>query len=261
MKITWLGTGSAFCIYKYNWNASAIIELPSGYKLLMDMGGDIRHALHDVGMSYMDIDGVYISHLHADHIGGTEYLEFCTYFDPRYKKKPDLFLHGELEQPFWDSVRAGSCTIPKAPVNAWTFFNVIKLMEGRAFSPSSSEEDPWFEIFRTKHVFNDEIQSPSFGLVCKSPNVMFTTDMQYNPNLYIGRYKEAKQIFHDCGTAHKNGVHPFIDDFNSFPAELRSKVYFVHYDDNVVKDFENWQKKAKNMGFGGFVQRGEVFTF
>lgn len=261
MKVTWLGTGSAFCDYNKNWQTNALIELPSGYKLLLDMGGDARHALRDVGLSYKDVDGVYISHLHADHIGSSEYMHFCTYFDPMYKKKPDLFIHGELEQPFWDSVRGGSCTIPKAPVTLWTFWNVHKLLEGRAFNPSGSEEDPWFEIFRTKHVFNDEIQSPSFGLVCKSPNIMFTTDTQYTPNLYLGRYKEAEIVFHDCETMFKSGVHPYVEDFKTFPADYRNKVHFVHFNDHVVDDWDTWQKKVQDMGFAGFVKRGQVFEF
>ena len=104
------------------------------------------------------------------------------------------------------------------------------------------------------------MQSPSFGLVCKSPKVLFTTDMQYTPNLLLGRYKEAYTIFHDCETAYSSGVHPFIEDFNTFPLEQRYKVNFVHFNDNVIDDWDVWNKQVKDKGFEGFVARGSVFN-
>ena len=53
-----------------------ILESEDGSKLLIDCGTDARHSLHELGLSYKDIEHVYISHLHADHAGGLEWLGF-----------------------------------------------------------------------------------------------------------------------------------------------------------------------------------------
>jgi ribonuclease BN (tRNA processing enzyme) len=87
MELVALGTGSAFTLKNFQSN-----YLLKGEKnLLIDCGGDIRFSLKEQNMSYKDIDAVYISHLHADHQGGLEYLAFCSYFDPSKKKNNPLW--------------------------------------------------------------------------------------------------------------------------------------------------------------------------
>jgi len=89
LKINFVGTGSAFTMDNYQTNA--LVTLDNGYRLLVDCGGDVRRALRQhAGATHSDIDGVYISHLHNDHIGGLEWLAFAARFDPRRTRKPDL---------------------------------------------------------------------------------------------------------------------------------------------------------------------------
>lgn len=71
MKLVFLGSGSAFTMQ--NRQSNMIIEL-NGRKLLIDVGSDIRFSLKLMGYNFKDIDEVYLSHLHADHIGGLEWL-------------------------------------------------------------------------------------------------------------------------------------------------------------------------------------------
>src|SRR5215813_8474415 len=71
MKLTFIGTGSAFTMD--NFQSNMLLE-DSGKRLLIDAGGDVRFALAKVGLGAKDIDALYISHLHADHIGGIEWL-------------------------------------------------------------------------------------------------------------------------------------------------------------------------------------------
>ncbi|CAA9435206.1 MAG: Ribonuclease Z, partial [uncultured Phycisphaerae bacterium] len=71
MKLTFLGTGSAFTLANYQSNM--LLE-DSGKRLLIDCGGDARHAMAAAGYKAADVDALYVSHLHADHIGGIEWL-------------------------------------------------------------------------------------------------------------------------------------------------------------------------------------------
>jgi len=72
MKIIPIGTGSAFSLN--NFQTNLIIENSTGKRLLIDAGGDVRHALKKLDLSYKDIDAVYLSHLHGDHVGGRSSL-------------------------------------------------------------------------------------------------------------------------------------------------------------------------------------------
>jgi ribonuclease BN (tRNA processing enzyme) len=103
MKIKFLGTGSAFCLNNFN---SSYLITNNGKNLLFDAGTDIRFALKESRLSYKDIDSVYISHLHADHCGGIEYLAFCSFFDPN-KKKINLIGDFHILMEGWEHVWSG----------------------------------------------------------------------------------------------------------------------------------------------------------
>ena len=81
LKITFLGSGSAFTVDGDNYQSNLLLEKDKD-TLLIDAGGDLRFSLSEQGFSHRDIRNVYISHLHADHIGGMEWLAMNTYFDP-----------------------------------------------------------------------------------------------------------------------------------------------------------------------------------
>ena len=106
MKLTFLGSGDAFVLTENNFQSNVLIEAPNGSRLLIDCGSDIRNSLHALGYTYSNISAVYISHLHADHVGGLEWLGFSTFFDSR-AKTPELFLHESLVDKLWDNCLSG----------------------------------------------------------------------------------------------------------------------------------------------------------
>ena len=65
MKITFVGTGSAFTTKNFQTNT---LISRNDKNLLIDAGGDIRFSLGKLGLSYKDINALYITHLHNDHI-------------------------------------------------------------------------------------------------------------------------------------------------------------------------------------------------
>lgn len=74
-------------------------------------------------------------------------------------------------------------------------------------------------------------------------------------------YKEATIIFHDCETSpFKSGVHSHYEDLKTLPAEIKAKMYLYHYQDNVSTDYDTWNAKAKEDGFGGFLKIGSLFN-
>ena len=99
MKIRFIGVGSQFSGHDL-YQSNMVITASSGKRLLIDCGGDARFSLAECGLRPQDLDAVYISHLHADHIGGMEWLALSTYFaqEPR---RLQLFGEQHLLELLW----------------------------------------------------------------------------------------------------------------------------------------------------------------
>ena len=69
MKLIFLGSGSAFTVQDNNYHSNMLLVAPNDKKLLIDCGADVRFSLNEIGLTYKDINDVYISHLHSDHAG------------------------------------------------------------------------------------------------------------------------------------------------------------------------------------------------
>ena len=81
MKLQFLGVGSQFSGHD-QYHSNMVITARSGKRMLIDCGSDVKFSLAECGLLPTDLDAVYISHLHADHIGGMEWLALSTLFQP-----------------------------------------------------------------------------------------------------------------------------------------------------------------------------------
>lgn len=262
-KLTFLGTGSAFCLQNYQTNA--LLEFDGGYKLLVDCGGDIRFALQEAGLSYQDVNGVYVSHLHSDHIGGLEYLAFASYFDPRYQGRPDLFISEFMVDDLWNRALSGGLgSLQNKRATLETYFDVHAVKKNGSFQIAHPIESPEMRLIQMIHFVNGFTFELSFGLMFRSggETVFLTTDTQHAPNQINDFYREATVIFHDAETApFRSGVHAHFDELAELSEETKAKLLLVHYQDNVVEANQDWQQRALDAGFRGFVHKGQLFEF
>jgi hypothetical protein len=250
------------CKTRYNprWHSNFLIEFDmpnkrdgqSPYRLLLDVGADIRHALKALNLSSRDIDGVYISHPHNDHIGGMEYMGLTTLFNPYYtleKKqwlgetfianklfneektwpnpppgtKPDLFIHKKVLGPLRRAIGPGLDTVQGVPdVCLETYFDVHLVGKQEDGSTTTHVFQDGEETWKIKpifamHVFSSSEEMPSYGISLQHSDgydVLMPTDIQYMipPQLEV-HYRKADRIYMDCETSpFPSGVHPHISD-------------------------------------------------
>lgn len=257
MKLIPIGTGSAFTMDNYQTNL--LIE-HNGKRILIDAGGDVRFALKDQGLSYKDIDAVYLTHLHADHLGGVEYLAFTSYFDPQKGPQSiEMFGHQRILEDAWNaSLRGGLRSVQGKVINLHDYFSVKPLSDNGSFF----WEGIHFDIVQSVHIMDGYSIVPSYGLMIHIPEstkkIYYTADAQHNPNQIQDFYNEADLIIQDCETApFQSGVHAHYDELKTLSSETKNKMMLIHYQDNVLADLDTHQKLAKKDGFKGFAEKGK----
>ncbi|MDF1645481.1 MAG: MBL fold metallo-hydrolase [Legionellaceae bacterium] len=252
MELIFLGVSSALTTGYKNYQSNMILKAKSGRNMLIDCGSDIKHSLYEQGMSHSDIDAVYISHLHADHVGGLEWLGFSKLFkDP---KKPKLYISPKLKAELWNHVLSGGMSSLEEESATLSSYFDIQPMHNHHFI----WEDYTFELIDVFHSISHHKRLPSFGLFISNNHmkIFISTDTRFTPTELMPIYTNADLIFHDCETRiSPSGQHAGYIDLKTLPATIKEKMWLYDYDedDGPLPD-------AKKDGFKGFVIRGQSFN-
>lgn len=257
MKIKFAGVGSAFTDERY-YQSNILIQ-KNDKNLLVDCGTHAQFSLKEaIGVNNMNIaekiDALYISHAHADHIGGMEWLGFCSYFNPNSPKKIDLYGNSDMMKDLWDkSLSGGMETIDGEVAHLTTFFKCHSI----PINDSFIWQDITFTPVQTVHIVSGFGFKPSYGLMIQEKDskqkVFITTDTQYAPSQLVNFYKSANYIFQDCSTApFKDGVHAHYTELIQLDEKIKKKMFLYHYQPDPKQD-------AKEDGFRGFVEKGQTF--
>lgn len=253
MKFIFLGSGSAFTVGADNFHSNMLLLSDSGTKLLIDCGSDIRFSLYLADFTYLDITDIYISHLHADHAGGLEYIGLNTKFDPRCQK-PNLYLSNDLASEIWDRTLSGGMrSVSGEILELESFFKVHRISLNGYFY----WEGIRFDLIKVVHVDNGFFVIPSYGLFFEvdGVKVFLTTDAKICKGEDCIFYEQADLIFQDCETApFPTTVHAHYTELVKLSPDIKRKMWLYHYQPGSLPD-------AEGDGFQGFVKRGQTFDF
>jgi ribonuclease BN (tRNA processing enzyme) len=288
MKIKVIGCGNAFS--KINFNQSFLLS-ENGRNMLIDFGARIPMALDYHGINVKDIHDVYISHQHADHIGGLEELAFLRYDwikHPQHfsegKYAPRLICNENLMRELWEtSLKGGLKSMEGFDATMETFFETYPVPPNKPF-----EWQGWkVSLIQQIHVMTGSVIMNTFGLFFEKEGhktVYFTTDSQHcSPKQVEVFYKKADLIFQDCEVTgadmtarvldFKSGVHANYAELAGFESanatklnlETKNKMWLSHYQDFVHDHVDykgkpcDWEKTAAMDGFAGFLKVAQEF--
>lgn len=216
MKITVVGCGNAFS--DRNYNQSFLLEEDEGEgrlmivgeheltgrrKLLVDCGFEIPRALYNAKIKVEEINDIYISHLHADHIGGLEKFAFLRYDWANRPRKtvsgPYLMGNKQLLEDLWNkSLRGGLESMEGFVSNLETFFRPYPVEPNTPFRWCGWTVD----LIQQIHIMSGSMIMPSFGLFLSKAghkSIYLITDSQHcSPRQIEEYYKRADIIFQDC---------------------------------------------------------------
>lgn len=261
MKITFLGTGSAFVTSDENYHSNILIE-NEGKKLLYDAGTTINDALYDNGTRPEEIDDLFISHLHGDHSGGVEFLGFKTFFSTLpFGENKIKIIGGEWTLlNLWERQHMASMSsLDMENIVLNTFFDT----EVVTFEQN---KETFTRPFRSagvniQPISTDHTKYESYGIFIKDHHVFISGDTKFTPEKLEGPYHMALTIFHECEFKDYEGsYHSQFRDLKTLPADIKKKMHLYHYS-LEEKTFEELEKEVLGEGFAGLVKRGQAFEF
>jgi ribonuclease BN (tRNA processing enzyme) len=243
LQIQMLGTGNAFA--KKHFNNNALIY-SNGFSLLIDCGITAPLALYELGKQVDEIDGICITHLHADHVGGLEELAFQLYY--LYKKKIPLFVPSLLIEPLWENCLKAGLDTGEEGCNLQTFFEIVALEEK---VKAHITPNLHIETIRTEHIPN----KLSYSLVINN-HLFYSADMRFNRALIhqIHHERQCKYILHDCQLQNPGTVHATLDELLTLPEEIQEKIQLMHYDD-TMEDYLNQTGKMT------FIKQHQLYEY
>ena len=227
MEIIFLGTGDAFSKQYYQTN---LLLRFNDTNLLIDCGSTCSTSLYHLGIPLGEIQNVFISHLHSDHIGGLEELALQNRYV--FRKKVNLFIAENLAQDIWDCcLRGGLEYTEDGLATLDDYFNVYPV------AMQFTIADRMFEIIPTMHIRDMK----TYGLYFN--RIFYTDDTIFNEPMLLQMDPRCDLIIHDC-TFKENPVHTYFDSLASLPEEIRKKIYITHYNDKS----EMMRAKTKQYG-------------
>lgn len=206
MKITVIGCGNAFSTEQFN--QSFVVE-EDGRRLLIDCGMQVPQALAASRFRAADIHDIYVSHLHADHVGGLEFFAFARYDWARRPRSwregryaPRLIGNVQLLRDLWDkTLRGGLESMEGFVSDLETFFEPVPVEPNKRFAWQGWTVD----LIQQIHIMSGSVIMPSFGILFSREgrkSVYFVTDSQHcSPRQIEEYYRRADLIFQDCECA------------------------------------------------------------
>ncbi|GEM_PF-548743 len=297
LTFTFLGTGSAFA--KRSFQSNLLVEAwhDSTHKrsapddvLLVDYGNLAPLALHRLkdrpGFAYLDRNGainypalrrIFITHLHADHVGGLEELATLNMHvfkspDTGQGFRPELISSSQILHDLWKhSLCAGLGAPGGVGIGLEDYFTLFPLSlpkgEGRVRGSSASDEPthpPHFTLldrYDVRALPTDHIRIaaaydwPSFGLIFTdrrtNQSVYFSGDTRFDRDRTLDIMQRCTFAFHEVQLLDDpDPVHTLLSELRTLPEEVRRKICLYHYGDN-------WDDPAFDFvrtEFAGFAQ-------
>ncbi len=266
LTLRFYGAGAAFS-RRYGTTCSGI-TLRTGEQWLIDCGRQAPDQLHAAGVSWHEIEGQIITHVHGDHVFGLEDFAFSRYFHADRGvdsvrdggPRPKLVCHGAVREEVWQTMLAALRYVPdpEAPTSGRleTYFDVLAASEAEPPADNPWPQAERFEAGALRLIARETVhvpKKPSTSLeiaVGESADddriAWWSGDSTVWPEMLDTLAPRTTVFFHDCTfTEYPGQVHGSFQRLEALPEPLRRKIVLMHHED----DLEDHRARAEALGF------------
>lgn len=229
--IKFIGTGSGVTSLK-RFHSSFLISIPT-YNLLVDAGDGISKALLTQKISFNDIDGVLLTHLHPDHFSGFASLIVQMKLINRTIKL-DVFVDKTLKQTVEEFLYRSYVFYRKLDfkINYKTYDNDKKINVAKDLSfiaRQNSHLDKYVKFARKKKI---SFSCSSVLFKIKDKNLVYSGDVGHKNDLKLfNKY--------DCDLMISEVTHVGLNELISICDELKlHRLYLTHISEEDESEFK-----------------------
>jgi len=257
------GAGGAFS-RRYG-TTCAELHLPDRTRWLIDCGRQAPDQLHAAGVSWHDITGQIVTHVHGDHTYGLEDFAFSRFFydvdgvasirsgGPRIQ----LVCHDAVREEVWESLAPSLRYTPDRPPGRGTldtYFEPIAASAtvaplGNAWDHAQTFVSGQLSVVmrETMHVPGKPSTSVEIALAPEGRRIAWWSgDSTVDAALLTVLEPRTSVFFHDCTFIDYPGqVHGAFQELEQLPEVVRNKMVLMHHED----DLEQHRARAEALGF------------
>jgi ribonuclease BN (tRNA processing enzyme) len=258
------GAGGAFS-RRYG-TTCAQLQLPDGARWLIDCGRQAPDQLAAAGVSWHDVTGQIITHVHGDHVFGLEDFAFSRFFfdgervpairngGPRIQ----LVCHEAVRDEVWATLAPMLRWVPDAtPPGSGTLESYFAPVAVSSREPPRG--NPWdhaqtftsgmlrVTVRETMHVPHKPSTSVALALDDTGSRIAWWSgDSTVDGALLAELEPRTTVFFHDCTFVEYPGqVHGSFQLLEKLPEAVRVKMVLMHHED----DLELHRSRAEDLGF------------
>lgn len=219
-----LGVGDAFSALFYS---SCLLVEHEGRRLLVDCPHPIRKMLREATEGRVDIgdiDGVLLTHLHADHCSGLEGFGYFARFV--LGRKARLWAHPSVIERLWDGHLAAGmeALLPVGEAEA-QHMHLVDYFEVEPLDFERSVTIGPFSVRARPTIHH--VPTTAFRIAAGGRELGYSADTSFDPAL-VAWLSEADLVVHETNY----GIHTPYAKLAELPAETRQKMRLVHYPDD-----------------------------
>ena len=237
MKLTFLGTASGIPVL--HRNHSALLAEKKGTCVLLDAGEGVCQALLQRNVDPDSIEKVFISHTHADHVGGVPMLLQMMYLQGRTKP---ISIYCSEDKVDWLIRMLHGLLIFR---EKWSFsFEVLPL----PLAGDATLKDVDIRFFPNNHLANSRLLSTSHGFGASaysfilregSENIVVSSDIESIHDI-SDVCADATHLIIEC-------THISLEIIFRFAEEHKGlKTFITHIPPEVESVIESWKRKSES---------------
>ncbi|UCH02638.1 MAG: ribonuclease Z [Candidatus Bathyarchaeota archaeon] len=236
MKIVFLSVGEAFD--KNFANTSVLIQVKS--KILLDCGYSVPQIFWKYNTDPNFLDGIFISHFHADHYFGIPPLLLRMWEDGR-NKPLTLIGRNSLKKQIFKLMEMGFRNLDEKLENIIRFLEVKNRIKFNELCFEVASSDHSVNNFAVK-IFSDDKS------VCYSGNGMFNDET-------ISLYENSDLVIHECYTIDKRirGHANLMDLINLSRMSNIKRLALLHLNRKARKEKEKIEQIIRQSGLSIFL--------